>query len=331
MLEMELPLVILHHTNARENITMKTARVGFLYSQKFLLHRPPAGHPERPERLASLVEYLQQTGVWQKLTHVQPSPANEEDILAVHSREHYMMVKEICERGGGMLDEGDTHAVRESFDAALLAAGAVTAAIDAVLTKKVDAAFCAVRPPGHHAERDRAMGFCLFNNVAVGARYAQRAHRIERVAILDWDVHHGNGTQHIFEEDPTVFYISLHQYPFYPGTGARDERGIGDGEGFTLNIPLPAGTGEARYLEAFDGEIVPALQQFRPSLLIISAGFDAHKDDPLGGMRLTEESFAKMTEKVTGVAPTVSVLEGGYNLHALARSVAAHLMAMMKR
>ncbi len=304
---------------------MKTTTVGFLYSEKFLLHRPPAGHPERPDRLASLVEYLKQTSLWQKLTHLQPSPAKQEDILAVHSREHYVVVKEICERGGGMLDEGDTHAVRESFDVALLAAGAVTAAIDAVLTKKVDAAFCAVRPPGHHAERDRAMGFCLFNNVAVGARYAQRVHSIERVAILDWDVHHGNGTQHIFEKDPSVFYISLHQYPFYPGTGARDERGIGDGEGFTLNIPLPAGTGEARYLEAFDQEVVPALREFKPDLLIVSAGFDAHKDDPLGGMRLTEESFATMTERVTGVAPAISVLEGGYNLHALARSVAAHI------
>lgn len=227
-----------------------------------------------------------------------------------------------------MLDEGDTHAVRESFEAALLAAGAVNTAIDAVLQSKVGAAFCAVRPPGHHAERDRAMGFCLFNNVAIGARYAQRMHRIERVAILDWDVHHGNGTQHIFEADPTVFYISLHQYPFYPGTGAREERGVGEGEGFTLNIPLPAGTGEARYLEAFRNEIVPALQDFKPELLIISAGFDAHRDDPLANMMLTESSYGKMTEQVMGIAPIVSVLEGGYNLDALARSAEAHIVQM---
>lgn len=227
-----------------------------------------------------------------------------------------------------MLDEGDTHAVRESFEAALLAAGAVNTAIDAVLQSKVGAAFCAVRPPGHHAECDRAMGFCLFNNVAIGARYAQRMHRIERVAILDWDVHHGNGTQHIFEADPTVFYISLHQYPFYPGTGAREERGVGEGEGFTLNIPLPAGTGEARYLEAFRNEIVPALQDFKPELLIISAGFDAHRDDPLANMMLTESSYGKMTEQVMGIAPIVSVLEGGYNLDALARSDEAHIVQM---
>lgn len=304
---------------------MHTPNVGFVYSERFLRHRTPTGHPERPERLLRLVEHLQETGAWHKLTHLAPSPAKEEDIRAVHTGDHYRHVREICERGGGMLDEGDTHAVRESFDAAVLAAGAVLTAIDAVLHKHVDATFCAVRPPGHHAERDRAMGFCLFNNVAIGAHYAQRTHGIERVAILDWDVHHGNGTQHIFEEDPTVFYISLHQYPFYPGTGARNERGIGKGDGYTLNIPLPAGTGEQRYLQAFDEEIVPALRTFAPQLLIISAGFDAHRDDPLADMRLTEQSYALMTERIAHIAPVVSVLEGGYNLDALARSVAAHI------
>lgn len=303
-----------------------TSRVGFVYSEVFLQHRTPPGHPERPERLQRIVEHLTATGLWQNLTHLQPRPANEEDVVAVHSRAHYRAVREICERGGGMLDEGDTHAVRESCAAALLAAGAVTTAIDAVLGRKVDAAFCAVRPPGHHAEYDRAMGFCLFNNVAIGARYAQRQHGIERVAILDWDVHHGNGTQHVFEEDPTVFYISLHQYPFYPGTGARSERGKGHGEGYTLNIPLPAGTGEERYLQAFDEEVIPALHAFAPQLLLISAGFDAHRDDPLANMRLTDQSYALMTGRVVGIAPVVSVLEGGYSLDALARCVAAHMM-----
>lgn len=304
------------------------ARVAFVYDERFLTHRTPSGHPERADRLLYLVHHLKEAPLWQNLTHLRPSPAKEEDVLAVHSRAHYVRLKEICARGGGMLDEGDTHAVRESFDVALLAAGAVTTAIDAVREGKVDAAFCAVRPPGHHAERERAMGFCLFNNVAVGARYAQRRYGVQHVAVLDWDVHHGNGTQHIFEEDPTVFYISLHQYPFYPGTGARDERGIGRGEGFTLNIPLPAGTGEERYLEAFDREIIPALQTFKPELLIISAGFDAHRDDPLGGMKLTDESFAKMTSLVQGIAPVVSVLEGGYHLEALARSAERHLMTL---
>ena len=304
-------------------------KIGFLTSETFLDHRPPAGHPERPERLQHLVRHLSRGSLWQKLTHIQPTSATKEDILAVHSVEHLRYVEEMCSKGGGMLDEGDTHAVRESYRAALFAAGAVNVAIDGVIGKHVDAAFCAVRPPGHHAERDQAMGFCLFNNVAVGARYAQHKHGLQRIAILDWDVHHGNGTQHIFEDDATVLYISLHQYPFYPGTGSRGEKGMGAGKGCTLNIPLPAGAGEERYLEAFAEEIVPALENFRPELLLISAGFDAHRDDPLGGMRLTEESFAEFTRLVKEVAPVVSVLEGGYNLEALAMSVVAHVGEMI--
>ncbi len=197
---------------------------GFLYDKKFLLHTPPAGHPERPERLRSLIAHLAQTDLWNVLTHIQPAAATEEDILAVHTGRMFKFVKQTAENGGGMLDEGDTHAGRESFNVAMLAAGAVTNAIDAVLDGNVTNAFCTVRPPGHHAEKERPMGFCLFNNVAVGARYAQRVCNVKNIAILDWDVHHGNGTQHIFEEDPTVFYVSLHQYPFYPGTGARDEK-----------------------------------------------------------------------------------------------------------
>lgn len=302
--------------------------IGFLYDDHFLAHRPPEGHPEKPDRLRSIVNHMKTSGLWEQLEHLQPRAAVEEEILAVHERSHLEFVRNVCMSGGGMLDEGDTHAVRESFDCAMLAAGSVTVAIDAVLSKSVRAAFCAVRPPGHHAERRRPMGFCLFNNVAVAARYAQQHHGKEKVAILDWDVHHGNGTQHIFEEDPTVFYISLHQYPFYPGTGARSEKGIGKGEGYTLNFPFPAGTGEDRYLAAFNEEIVPTLEQYRPDLLIISAGFDAHRDDPIGGMLLTEESFARITQLINNIAPLVSVLEGGYNLHALARSVEAHLRAI---
>jgi acetoin utilization deacetylase AcuC-like enzyme len=228
-----------------------------------------------------------------------------------------------------MLDEGDTFAVWASFEAAARAAGAAVQAVDAVAGGEVNAAFCAVRPPGHHAERDRPMGFCLFNSVAVAARYAQQVRGIERVAIVDWDVHHGNGTQHIFEDDPVVFYCSVHQYPVYPGTGSRSERGIGRGEGATLNIPLPAGTGEPEYLRVFTEEIVPALEAFRPGLLLISAGFDAHKDDPLGGMRLEDASFSRFTELLQPVAPIVSLLEGGYNLSALARSTERHLLALL--
>jgi acetoin utilization deacetylase AcuC-like enzyme len=246
----------------------------------------------------------------------------------VHTREHIDGVKRACQAGGGVLDAGDTHVSPESYEVARLAAGSVLSCIDEVLSGSVRSAFSAVRPPGHHAERDGPMGFCLFNNAAVGARYA-RKHGVERVAILDWDVHHGNGTQHIFEEDPSVLYVSLHQSPLYPGTGAATERGRGAGEGATLNIPLPAGTGEERYFAELSGKVVPALREFAPGLLIISAGFDAHRDDPLADMRLTEESFGAFTRLVNGLAPMVSVLEGGYNLAALAASVEHHLRAMM--
>ncbi len=300
-------------------------RTGFIHDKKFLLHTPPVGHPERPERLESVISQLQQTEMWNTLTHIHPTPATAEDILAVHTSAMLKFVRQAAENGGGMVDEGDTHVVRESFNVAMLAAGAVINAIDEVLNGNLQNAFCAVRPPGHHAERDKPMGFCLFNNVAVGARYAQRIHGVKNVAILDWDVHHGNGTQHIFEDDPTVFYISLHQYPFYPGTGSRDENGTGDGKGFILNIPLPAGSGEKRYLAAFRDEIIPTLEKYKPELLLISAGFDAHANDPLGGMKLTEESFGVMTRLVKHVAPIVSVLEGGYDLDGLARSVHSHI------
>ena len=304
-------------------------KIGFVYSNRFLEHATPAGHPERPDRLRRLVEHLKSSGWWDKLHHIQPAPATEQAIGAVHTPDHVDFIRRVCASGGGVLDSGDTYAGAQSYDIGLLAAGAAISAVDAVLDHQVDSAFCAVRPPGHHAERDRPMGFCLFNNVAIAAVHAQRAHGVDRVAILDWDVHHGNGTQHIFESDPTVFYVSLHQYPFYPGTGASTERGTGDGVGYTLNFPLSGGTGEEEYLAAFTNSIVPALVAFRPGLLIISAGFDAHKDDPLGGMRLENSSFAKMTHLVKGVAPVVSVLEGGYHLDALALSVEAHLAELV--
>jgi acetoin utilization deacetylase AcuC-like enzyme len=308
---------------------MSRKRVGYSSSDVFLQHVPPAGHPERPDRLRRLNGHLLECGLRQQLVDLKTSPASPEQLLAVHTQRHVDFVRETCEGGGGPLDEGDTYAVRESFGAATLAAGAVLGAIGAVVGGSVDSTFCAVRPPGHHAERDRPMGFCLFNNVAIGARLAQAVHGVRNIAILDWDVHHGNGTQHIFDEDSTVLYVSLHQYPFYPGTGARDERGSGQGEGYTVNIPLPAGSGEHDYLAAFDETVLPSLLSFKPELLIISAGFDAHRSDPLGGMVLTEESFATMTEKVMNIAPIVSVLEGGYHLDALARSVEAHVRVLL--
>ena len=304
-------------------------RVGIVYDGMYTQHRPPAGHVETPARVRSVMNHLATSGTLDSLRQLRPNPATEQSVIAVHSQRSVDALRTICQAGGGMLDSGDTHASEHSFEVAMLAAGGVITALDAVMGGSLESAFCVVRPPGHHAERDEPMGFCLLNNVAIGARFAQEHLAISRVAILDWDVHHGNGTQHIFEEDPTVFYISLHQYPFYPGTGSRSETGRGSGKGFTLNIPLAAGSGDREYTEAFDREILPALDRFKPELLLISAGFDAHRDDPLGGMELTEASFAKMTESVRDVAPIVSVLEGGYDLAALARSVDAHLGALL--
>ena len=303
-------------------------KLSFISDDSFLKHITPPGHPERPERLSFLMSHFRGMKEWDSFHHPSPVPATEEDILEVHSRGHLELVRNASLSGGGLIDEGDTHVVKESYSVGLLAAGAVLTGIDQVLGGKSQSAFCAVRPPGHHAERNRPMGFCLFNNVAIGARYVQKKHHVGKIAIVDWDVHHGNGTQNIFYSDNTVLFISLHQYPFYPGTGARNERGDGDGEGFTLNIPLPAGTGEETYISAFKDEIIPALTKFSPELLIISAGFDAHRDDPLAGMNLTENSFAEFTRLIQIGVPIVSVLEGGYNLRALANSVAAHISVL---
>jgi len=310
-------------------------KTGFVYHERFLDHKTGPGHPERPDRVRAVAAHLQSIGLWQSLQHLIIDQAPEEWILRVHTPEHLKLVREVCRSGPGILDQGDTHVSRDSFDVALLAAGGVLAAVDAVMHGTLNNAFCLVRPPGHHAESGTPMGFCLFNNVAVAARYAQATFGVKRVAIIDWDVHHGNGTQQIFYEDKSVLYVSLHQYPFYPGTGSRAERGSGKGLDYTLNIPLRAGTEEGTYVEAFTNEILPALDGFRPELIILSAGFDAHKDDPLANINLTEESFARFTRMVMERADAlshgkiVSVLEGGYNLQALSRSVEAHVRALL--
>jgi len=311
------------------------SKLGFIYHPDFLKHDTGIGHPERPQRLEALVQHLLGTPLWNHLLHFRPEPAALEWVHAVHPEKHTAMIKSRCHVGERVLDEGDTHVSKDSYEVALLAAGAVLMAVDEVMTGNLDRAFCAIRPPGHHAGTSTVMGFCLFNNVAIGARYAQRKYNMKRVAIVDWDVHHGNGTQEIFYADKSVLYISLHQYPYYPGTGASGERGAGPGEGFTVNCPLGAGSVEKDYLDAFQTHVQPALHSFQPELLFISAGFDAHKDDPLAGINLTEESFAKMTSLLLEVSGeyckgrVVSVLEGGYNLQALPRSVEAHLNAMM--
>ncbi|HTP11977.1 MAG TPA: histone deacetylase [Bacteroidota bacterium] len=305
--------------------------VGFVYHEEYLVHDTGPDHPERPERLRAVVEHLDRSAVKRNLTPIRPTPAPLEWIGKAHSPSYIESIERRCLAGESVLDSGDTHVCTESYRVAVLAAGGVLNAVHNVLEGIQKSVFCAVRPPGHHAETATVLGFCLFNNVAIGARYAQQKHGIGRVAILDWDVHHGNGTQEIFWTDPSVLYISTHQYPLWPGTGASNESGEGAGEGFTLNCPMRPSSGEAEYFEAFRDRIMPALHKFRPELLMISAGFDAHKDDPLANINLTERSFARMTEFACEIATKycngriVSVLEGGYNLKALANSVESHL------
>ena len=247
-----------------------------------------------------------------------------------HTREYLPMARRDIESGHPYLSTGDTEVTPNTWKVASEAAGSVLNAVDAVVSGRVRNAFCAVRPPGHHATRNRGMGFCVFNNVALGARYAQRQHGLERVMIVDWDVHHGNGTQDIFYEDPTVFFMSTHQWPLYPGTGRADETGSGAGVGTTMNFPLPAGSGRAEILPLFQGALAPAADRFRPNLVMISAGFDSREGDLLGRFTLTDRDFADLTRAVmqVGSGRVVSMLEGGYGLPGRSSAAAAHVKAL---
>jgi acetoin utilization deacetylase AcuC-like enzyme len=297
----------------------------------FLDHRTPEGHPERPERLGAAISALESAKLGMKRGALAPRDATVEEIARVHSASY---VEALTRADGkrGYLD-GDTFCSERSVQAARRAAGGALSLVDSLLSGQARVALGLVRPPGHHARPNAAMGFCLLNNVAIAAAHA-RANGCDRVAIVDFDVHHGNGTQEMFYDDPSVLYVSLHQYPFYPGTGAADEVGEGEGEGATLNVPLSAGAGDAVYRAAFDRIVVPAIEGFDPDLLLVSAGFDAHCDDPLAAMRVTEGGYAMMARRLVQAMPrgaagrVALLLEGGYGLPGLEASLRATLEAL---
>jgi acetoin utilization deacetylase AcuC-like enzyme len=295
-------------------------------------HLTPAGHPERPDRLRA-VEAALGAEEFQALTRVQAPAAALETIALCHPMDYVEAVREATPQQGIVALDADTSISPGSFEAALRAVGGAVHAADAVMTGAAANAFCAMRPPGHHAETADPMGFCLFNTAAIVARYAQRRHGAERVAIVDFDVHHGNGSQEIFWADPTVMYCSTHQMPLYPGTGARSERGEHDS---IVNAPLRPGDGGPAFREAIESTILPRLRAFRPDLMVISAGFDAHTRDPLANLNLVDVDFGWVTQKLMEVAEAsaagriVSVLEGGYDLEALGQSAAAHVRALLR-
>lgn len=307
--------------------------LAIIFDKKHELHSPPFQHPEKPDRVNSIYDYLTKKDFLKSVDIITPKEIDSENILKVHSRYHYDYVIDSIKKGKTLLNGGDTYIVKDSLQPALLSAGSAVSAVDLVLSNSYNSAFCLMRPPGHHAESNKPMGFCIFNNAAIGASYALDKYNLERVAVIDWDVHHGNGTQEIFYSNSQVLYISLHQYPFYPGTGAASEKGEGAGNGFTLNLPLPAGTTGQEFIRIFNEEVINKLEEYDPQFIILSSGFDAHKDDPLADLRLTEDDFSDLTKIIKDFADKknikiISVLEGGYNLNSLSASVYEHLKVL---
>lgn len=304
-------------------------KTAFAYHPNYLNHDTGPDHPERPDRLRASLAALQKSDVWDQLLQIEPTPASIQQIAYAHKPGYSDYIRQYCD--AEMPLTYDTTVVQESFDIALLSTGGVISIAEAVATDKVKNGFALVRPPGHHATPGQSMGFCLFNNIAVTARYLQREHGVGKLAIVDWDVHHGNGTQDIFYEDESVFFFSIHQSPLYPGTGSKNEQGSGKARGTTLNVPMPPGSGDDEYITVFKDILIPALMDYTPEIILISAGFDAHYLDPLSNTHITTEGFASLTNLVMDIAKEttsgkiVSALEGGYSLDGVSESVVAHV------
>ncbi len=307
--------------------------VGLVRDAVYQEHITSDYHPEHPDRLRAIDAMLEEEEMKDRFQLLEPREATAEEILRVHTEPYYKRIESTRGCGHAQLDP-DTHVSSESYRVAKLAAGGLCVLVDAVFSGEIQNGFALIRPPGHHAEADRGMGFCIYNNVAVAARYAQDRGVAKKVLIIDWDLHHGNGTQHSFSEDPTILYFSTHQFPFYPGTGSAEEVGRNDGAGYTVNVPLPGGQGEADFLRIFQAILEPIADSFRPDLLLVSAGFDIYEQDPLGSMRVTETGFGSMAQSLMKLAEKhcqgriLFTLEGGYHLDGQAKGVKSVLNAL---
>jgi acetoin utilization deacetylase AcuC-like enzyme len=312
-------------------------RTGFLYDERYLLHDTGPGHPESPDRLKAIYQGIKDADLLSKLTIIQASRADLKWVETVHAKHYIERFEAACHSGNSMFDYPDNQICANTFETALLSVGGVLDAARQVIMGKLDNVFCAVRPPGHHAEHDQAMGFCYFNNVAIAARYLQTEWGIQRVGIVDFDVHHGNGTQHIFEEDPDVFYYSIHQHPTFafPGTGRAFETGSGEGTGSTRNYPVLPGHGDKEYLGLIQRDFIPVIEAFSPEVIIVSAGFDAHVDDDMSDIKLSTQGYTRIMERIVALAElysngrVISVLEGGYCLKRLPELAANHVKVLL--